>query len=764
MDLGADEGREPGRDGDRTGRAPGRARAAVGTLARPPGLALPGAGLLERMRARLLADLWAEAGSGRLVLWLPVAFVCGILAYFGADQEPALWAAGAAFVVTCGLAVLARAHAFSFALLCAAAAFFCGFLVATAQTARIAHPVILPPDGPVRFSGYVEARERRATADRVVLYVTGAEGRGLAQVPQRVRLSLPRGSAPPEGSPVSQLARLLPPLGPAMPGAHDFGRKPWFEGIGAVGFGFGRPRPARLQTPPPFSVKVAAGIAEVRGALAARIRAVLSGPSADIAVALVTGERASIAPEVEESMRQSGLTHVLSISGLHMAMVAGTLFALVRAVLALFPPLALAFPVKSLAAGVALLGSAGYLGLSGNDEPAQRSFIMAAVVLLGIVLGRAALNLRTVAVAGVVVLALSPVSVLDPGTQMSFAATLALVAAYERGRPLFARRPAESLPARLLLKVLAFFGALAFTSLVAGLATAPFGAMHFQRLAPYGLLANLLAMPAVSALVMPFGLLGVLLLPFGWDSLAWPVMGVGIDIMLSVSDQVAALPGAALRTQVIGAGAAGLAALALAMACLLRGSLTVFALIPALGAVLVAAPPPRFDVLVAPDARTLAVRGPDGQWAMAGASSNRFLAEQWLARDGDTRKAADRSLAAAFRCTRSLCTAPLPGGGTAALVRRADGLAAACRTAQLVVSPLSPSGPCPARIFTPDQLAASGTLGLMRAPDGTWRTEPSRSPRADRPWMPRLPAAAPASEPGADDLAGASEDARAGDR
>ena len=266
-----------------------------------------------------------------------------------------------------------------------------------------------------------------------------AIGFGLALVfgylAQRVRLSLPRGSAPPEGSPVTQLARLLPPLGPAMPGAHDFGRKPWFEDIGAVGFALGRPRPARLDTPPPVSVKAAAMIAGVREALAARIRAVLSGPSADIAVALVTGERASIAPQVEDSMRQSGLTHVLSISGLHMAMVAGTLFALVRGGLALFPPLALAFPVKSMAAGVALLGSAGYLALSGNDEPAQRSFIMAAVVLLGIVLGRAALNLRTVAVAGVLVLALSPVSVLDPGTQMSFAATLALVADAQQAAP-----------------------------------------------------------------------------------------------------------------------------------------------------------------------------------------------------------------------------------------------------------------------------------------------------------------------------------------
>lgn len=761
MDRGADEGR----DRNRTGRAPPRAGAAVGVLAPEFNLALPGATLLERLRARLLADLWAEVGSGRLILWLPVAFVCGILAYFGADREPSLWAAGGALLAAMSFAALARARPLSFALLCGTAAFFCGFFIATAQTARIAHPVIAPPEGPVRFTGYVEARERRATADRVVLYVVRAEGRGLAEVPQRVRLSLPRGSAPPEGSPISQLARLLPPFGPAMPGAHDFGRMPWFDGIGAVGFGLGRPRVARIDTPPPLSVKGAAALADVRRALATRIRAVLIGPPADIAVALVTGERASIAPEVEESMRQSGLTHVLSISGLHMAMVAGTLFALVRAGLALFPPLALSFPVKSVAAGAALLGSAGYLALSGNDEPAQRSFIMAAVVLLGILVGRAALNLRTVAVAGVLVLAVSPVSVLDPGTQMSFAATLALVAAYERGRPLFARRPVEGLPARLAMKALAFFGALAFTSLVAGLATAPFGAMHFQRLAPYGLLANLIAMPAVSVLVMPFGLLGVLLLPFGWDSLAWPAMGLGIEVMLSVSDHVAALPGASLHTQLVGAGTAGLAALALATACLLRGSLTWFALLPAGCALLLVGPPQRFDVLVAPDARTLAVRTSDGLLSIAGAGSNRFLAEQWLNREGDARKASDKSLAAAFRCTRAVCTALMPGGGTIALVRRGEALASACATAEMVVTPVRPAGPCAARLFTPQNLAAGGTLGLVRAPNGSWREVSSRPARTQRPWMPRRPEGeATPSEAPADSSEAAQEDAASAGR
>lgn len=730
-----------------------RARSAVGAITPAPMLVLPGFWLGTRVIRRIRADLAAEVASGRLALWLPVLFACGLLAYFGAHHEPSLMAGALAFTLTTTLAIAARSHWVSSAIAMALAAFFCGFLVATAQTARIAHPVIAPPEGPVRFIGYVESRERRTTSDRIVLWVVKASGRGLKVTPQRVRLSLPRGSAPPEGTPITQLARILPPLAPAMPGSHDFGRAPWFDGIGAVGFGLGGPQPARIETPPPWSVQIAAVLAQVRRALAARIRAVLTGPSADIAVALVTGERASIAPAVEDSMRVSGLTHVLSISGLHMAMVGGTLFALVRGLLALSPVLALRLPIKSMAAGVALAGSAAYLALSGNDEPAQRSFIMAAVVLLGILVGRPALNLRSVAVAAMVVLAAQPVSVLDPGTQMSFAATLALVAAFERARPLFIHKPPESLPLRLALKLLIFFAVLTLTSLVAGLATAPFAALHFQRLSPYGLLANLLATPAISLLVMPFGLAGVLLLPFGWDRLAWPIMGFGIDVMMAVSDWVASLPSAGMRTDMIGPGCAGMAALALCLVCLLRGSLALLAVIPAVLALGLAGPPVRFDVLIGPDARTVAVRMADGRLAIAGATSNRFLAEQWLSREADGRVARDESLASGFSCDRKACAAALPGGGTLVLVLRAHDLQAVCASAMLIVTHLTPPIGCSARILTPRVLAPLGTIGLIRQPDGTWREIASRPPGVERPWLPPVAASDRPSEPAIDTAA-----------
>ncbi len=694
-------------------------------------------GLVSRVTRRLAADARAELESGRLILWLPVAFAAGILVYFSAEQEPSLWAA---LILAGGLSAAcygARTRALSFAILLGITALAWGFAIATLQTARIARPILLPPPVAVRLIGHVEGVEHRANADRMLLRVASVEGRGLDIRPGLVRLSVAKGSAPPPGTPVSQLARLLPPLAPALPGAHDFGRAPWFAGIDAVGFGLGRPKVVRLDAPVPWSVTVAAFVAHVRAQMAARIRASLPEPAAGIAVALVTGDRSGVSPAVEDSMRSSGLTHVLSISGLHMALVAGTLFALVRGILALSPALALGFPVKACAALTALAGSAFYLLLSGNDVPAQRSFIMTALVLLGVMVGRPSLSLRTVGIAALVVFALSPVSVLEAGTQMSFAATLALVAAYEGLQPLRGRKPPEGTIGRIAFKVAVFFGALALTSLVAGLATAPYGALHFQRLAPYGLLANLAAMPAVSILVMPFGLIGVLLLPFGLDGLAWPIMGVGLDIMTAVSDRVATLPGAVLHVGVVGVPTALAATVSLLCLCLLRGTLVVLALPPALVAAMLAGNPPRPDILISADGRTVAVRDGEGRLSVAGASSNKMVVSQWLTRDADLREPGDKALLGTFKCDRTACIAPIPGGGRIVLARRAFSPSFPCTASDIVIAPAG-APQCGGSAYSSQSLERTGPVALYRDANG-WREVPTRNPKIQRPWMAPLP-------------------------
>lgn len=737
-----------GRRGAGGGRAAARAIAAGAGLARPFSLRAGHLGAV--LRTRLAQDLAAEASAGRLALWLPAAYAAGILAYFGAAQEPSLIAvlglAGGLAVA----AILARRRAVAFAVLVAAMTAAAGFATGTVRTALIDHAVLAkPPAGAVPLSGFIERVERRPAGDRILLRLDSGPVRGLDPVPQLVRLSLRRGYAPPVGTHVTQLARLLPPLGAAMPGAHDFGRAPWFRGIGAIGYGLGRPK-ATPGGEPPLAVRVAVMVDGVREGLSRRIRAVLSGTPAAIAIALVAGDRSAIPVQVEESMRVSGLTHILSISGLHMALVAGTLFALVRAGLALIPGAALGWPIKSIAAAIALAGSAAYLALSGNDVPAQRSFVMTALVLTGVLAGRPALTLRTVGVAAFVVLALKPEAALDPGTQMSFAATLALVAAYERLRPLRAVPRPDGVAGQALTWLVLLVGGTALTSLVAGLATAPYGIFHFQRIAPYGLAANIAAMPAVTFLVMPAGLAGVLLMPFGWDHLAWPVMGLGIDIMVAVSDRIAGWPGADVRVEALSPATLGFLSLALAAICLLRGVLGAALGIPLALAALLAGPEPRPDVLIAPDAQAVAVRGLDGRFSIIGARGQKLLVEQWLTREGDRRSGSDRSLAAGFMCDRDGCTAPLPGGGTIAVSRRPESLEADCLEARIVVTQHPAPAGCPARVVTPADLSRTGPLAFFLR-EGGLRERPTRPAHVQRPWMPPLPPLR-AGDDGADDV------------
>ena len=741
-------------------RASGHAR--TGSRAGARTLPLPSArGLLrlaDALTARIAHDAAAEAASGRLILWLPAAFAAGILLYFGASTEPSLAASLVLVTLLAGAAVAARARPVMFALTSVLLATVAGFAAGGARTALIAHETIVPPKTPVRLSGFIERVERRTTGDRILLRLDGNAVRGLATAPTLVRLSLRKGWAPPVGSHVTQLAQLLPPSGPAMPGAHDFGRAPWFQGIGAIGYGLGRPKAAPARDPP-LSVRLAMALDGVRQSLSARIRASLSGVPAEVAVALVAGDRSGIPHAVEESMRVSGLSHILSISGLHMALVAGTLFALARGLLALVPGLALAWPIKSMAALIALSGSAFYLVLSGNDVPAQRSFVMTGLVLAGVMVGRPSLSLRSVGVAAVLVLALTPEAALDPGTQMSFAATLALVAAYERLQPLRAIPRPDGIAGAVVSWVAVLVAGTALTSLVAGLATAPYGIFHFQRVAPYGLLANLAAMPAVSFLVMPAGLAGVLLMPFGWDHLAWPVMGRGIEIMTAVSDWVGTLPGADTRAAFIGAGTLLWLSLALLALCLLRGVLTLAALVPLGIAGFVAGAPMRPDLLVAPDAQTVAVRMPDGRLSVLGASGQKLVVEQWLTREGDRRTAGTRDLAAGFTCDPLGCTAPLPGGGTIAVSRRAESLDADCLNSRMVVTRDAPPRACPADVLTLEKLVRTGTLAFSLR-DGTLVAEPSRKAAVSRPWMAPLPPE-PASEPGAADAGDPQADAMA---
>src|SRR5476651_1763002 len=648
------------------GRTPGRTQGYAGTW--PPREAVRAAGIapwdfsswspfIEKLRAWIAA----EAGAGRLLPWVPVAFGAGIAFYFAADREPVASVAAVAAILFCMAAfLLRRQKLFPLAVMIAAMA--AGFAVATWKTRLIAHGVLARPLYSVSLSGFVEARDIRERTDRFVLRVTHMDAPRAPFQLARVRLSVRKGTAPDVGSFVELKARLQPPLAPLRPGSYDFARDMYFQGIGASGFVTGAVKTVEPPVAGGLALRYAAFMQGLRDAIDARIRNVLDGDRRAIATALLTGRRDAITTPVNDAMFISGLGHVLSISGYHMAVVAGVVFFTVRALLVLIPALTSGFPIKKWAAAAALAAALFYLLLSGAEVATQRSFFMTAVVLIAVMVDRRAITFRTLAVAAMIVLAIAPEALVHPSFQMSFAATLGLVALVQIGMPRLFAAPDNSATAKVALWGGREIAMLALASLVAGLATTPYAAFHFHRITPYGVLANLAAMPVVSALVMPAGLLGLAAMPFGFDGVFWWLMGAGIDWMIVVTQWVAGLPGAIGRMAAFGIGpliasTAGIILLGL-LRTPLRWSGACFVAVSIVWTLVV----PQPDILISGDGHTIGVRGKDGRLHVMKTAKDAFLLKEWLAADADPRSPADSSLAEGVSCDEAGCVAQMTDG------------------------------------------------------------------------------------------------------
>jgi competence protein ComEC len=423
------------------------------------------------------------------------------------------------------------------------------------------------------------------------------------------------------------------------------------------------------------------------------------------------------------------------MSGYHMALVAGVVFFMLRAGIAPVPGLALRHPVKKWAAGAALVAAACYLVLSGAEVATQRSFIMTAVVLVGVMADRPALTLRTIAVAALAVMLLAPEAVVHPSFQMSFAATLALIATYERGIPWIAAGADTSLGARIALWGAREASFLMLASLVAGFATMPYAAYHFHRLAPYGVLANLLAMPVISAVSMPAGLLALVAMPFGFDGPLWRLMGVGIDWMIAVATWVAHLPGAVGHIHAFGIGLLGTAGLI--VLCLLRTPLRFAGAALAAGGCIAAVMAAQPDVLVSAAGEVVALRGSDGRLSVLKSGNNDALAVgDWLNSDGDARPAADRALAQGFACDPDGCVGRLADGAIVAVARSPGALPDDCSRAAVLVTPRPPPPGCAAMVIDRRALRGTGAVALFHR-DGNFEVVAARPDGLDRPWARR---------------------------
>ena len=358
--------------------------------------------------------------------------------------------------------------------------------------------------------------------------------------PEAARIRL-RGGQPPirPGDRISLRALLGPPPPPAVPGGYDFQRQAYFDGLGAVGYSVGRA--SVLPTEERSGLRVSVWFAWLRAIVGERIRAHLEGATAAVTTALLNGEQRAIPDRTMAAIRDSGLAHLLSISGLHIGMVAAIVLFVVRGALALVPWLALRFQIKKWAAAASVIAAGGYTLLAAAPVPSQRSFLMVAVVLLAMLVDRQGISMRLLAFAASVVLITQPEAMLGPSFQMSFAAVLALMSAYEFIRE---RKQMPDERASPSGRALIYLGGVILSTLVASTATAPYAAYHFNRFQVYGIAANMVAVPVTGFWIMPWAVATLLLMPLGLEGLGLIPLSWGIDVVIWVAEEVAAWHGA----------------------------------------------------------------------------------------------------------------------------------------------------------------------------------------------------------------------------
>jgi competence protein ComEC len=648
-----------------------------------------------------------EAERAQLPPWVVVGFGTGIAAWFALDWQSewlAFLCIGSALSLIGFLLLDGRAGR-ALGWFALAATIGCALVwerSAWVQQPRLHRPVVAEVAGRVRSVDHLASKQ----TTRLLLEPNDRA------LPPLVRVSvdddkLPDGLA--AGAEVRMRARLAPPPPMALPGTYDFARDAWIKGIGAVGKALGD-----------LTVEVPAkprGLDKVRTRLREHISASLPASSAGIAVALATGDQNSVSEDDAEAMRRSGLTHLLSVSGLHIAAVVAFAMLLSLKLLALSEGLALRFNLVLVSAGVAAAAGIAYTLLTGAQVPTVRSCVAALLILLGIALGREAISIRLVAAGALIVLVFRPEAIAGASFQMSFAAVTAIVALHSTAwsRRLFQRRE-EWLPARFVRAAAATVA----TGLAVELALIPMALFHFHRAGLYGVGANIIAIPLTTFVIMPLEAGALLLNVIGWGKPLWFLCGAAIDGLLWLAHTVSSAKGAVAMLPSMPVWAFGLMIGGGIWLCLWNTRIRLLGIAPFVTGAIAAALAPAPDLLVTGDGRHLAVVGADGTPLIlrdrAGDYIRNLLAEA-SGFDGDVADLGSRPYS---DCSRDACVAVLPKGPTEwhVLATRSSyqvdwkTLTGACAEADIAVSDRRLPRGCTPRWLKLDRSALARTGGV----------------------------------------------------
>lgn len=566
----------------------------------------------------------------RWVLWLPVFQACGIITYFALHNEPSTFAAIGLLISS---AILLRAfwrRGILRVVFMALLFFTIGFSAAKFR-AEIVNAPKIQKQTYFTLSGNVEQIDFINNYPRLLLNNLRIDDLKPEEIPAKIRLTVRtkiKGDLLP-GDRVITSAILLPPPAAVMPNSYDFSRWAYFQGIGATGF------------PVQTVVKLKDGgvenwLQELRFKITNFIKAQADDDqSGAVSAALITGDRGAISKETNQAMRNSGLAHILSISGLHMSLVAGFFFVLIRYGLGFIGCFSERINIKKLAAIIALFGSGFYLLVSGMPSPAARSFLMIFLLLLAVLIDRTPTPMRSIAFAAFILMLLTPEQVLNPGFQMSFMAVIALIAIYEIISKKLARLfyyNGESKFKGGLQKIITYPIGIVITSLFAGLATTPYAAYHFNQYAAYGLLANLIAMPLASFWIMPMAVFAAILAPFGLAEYPIYLMSIGVEELIKAGVFVSSLDGAAGIWKSFSAENLAIITFGMLWLMLWQTRWRIFGLLPIFAGVYFAMQTPLPDIIIKENGKLWAVDFPDGLHI-----TNRrktFASQQWYKSSG----------------------------------------------------------------------------------------------------------------------------------
>ncbi len=680
-------------------------------------------------RARNGLESWLEAERDQLPLWLPVALGGGIALWF-VLPDPRRWIAAILALGAVALFAVAvrRGGRAGHALAIGAVAAMIGIGLVWWRAERVAAPVLAHPTV-AKFEARVESVEPLPSRGlvRVRLAPIGAEG-----MPPHVRANIAEKDVPAglaRGAVIRLRGWFMPPPGAAVPGAYDFARVAWFDRLGATGRAFA---PVTVVTPASSS---GAGL---RQRLSAHIQSEVDGSEGGIAAALATGDRGAIGDDDAEAMRRAGLAHLLSISGLHVTAVVGATMLIVLKLLALSPALALRVRLPLVAAGAGAAAAIGYTWLTGGEVPTIRSCVAALLVLLAMAMGREALTLRLVAAGALLVLLILPESLAGPSFQLSFAAVTAIIALHEhpRVRAWFASR-GDGWARRLGRGMLS----LLLTGVVVEVALAPIALYHFHRSGLCGALANIVAIPLTTFIVMPAEALALLFDTVGLGAPFWWVTGHALHLLLWIAHQVAAAPGASAALPAMPDGAFALMVGGGLWLALWRTRWRRLGIVPVVAGAVWALATPAPDLLVTGDGEHLALATPDGRLALLRDGAGDYTRSMLAENSGIEEEALALDEQPFARCSRETCLIEHEAGGRTwrILATRSRtfvpwlDLVRACRAVDIVVSARRLPEDCTPRWLKLDRatLERTGGVAITLA---TGRVVTVNRPGAAQPW------------------------------